>query len=41
MNRVSHKTADPAHQSDLPFWKRSHYLDRMTFRELVVAYFQH
>jgi sterol desaturase/sphingolipid hydroxylase (fatty acid hydroxylase superfamily) len=25
----------------LPFWKRSHYLDRMTLRELVVAYFQH
>lgn len=22
-------------------WKRSHYLDRMTFRELVVAYFQY
>ena len=22
-------------------WKRSHYLDRMTFRDLVVAYFQH
>lgn len=22
-------------------WKRSHYLDRMTLRELVVAYFQH
>ncbi|MEO6041919.1 MAG: sterol desaturase family protein [Croceibacterium sp.] len=28
-------------QSDLPFWKRSHYLDRMTFRQLVTAYFQH
>jgi len=23
------------------FWKRSHHLDRMTFRELVVAYFQY
>ena len=23
------------------FWTRSHHLDRMTFRELVVAYFQH
>lgn len=23
------------------FWNRSHYLDRMNFRELVVAYFQH
>jgi len=23
------------------FWNRAHYLDRMTFRELVVAYFQH
>lgn len=38
---VSHKHADAAGQADLPFWKRSHYLDRMTFRELVVAYFQH
>ena len=25
----------------LPFWKRSHYLDRMTLSELIVAYFQH
>jgi len=23
------------------FWGRSHYLDRMTFQQLVVAYFQH
>lgn len=23
------------------FWNRSHHLDRMTFRELVIAYFQH
>ena len=23
------------------FWKRSHHLDKMTFRELVVAYFQY
>jgi len=38
---VSHKVADPAREADLPFWKRSHYLDRMSFRELVVAYFQH
>lgn len=28
-------------ESRLPFWKRSHYLDRMTFGELVSAYFQH
>jgi sterol desaturase/sphingolipid hydroxylase (fatty acid hydroxylase superfamily) len=28
-------------QSKLPFWKRSHYLDRMTLGELVAAYFQH
>ena len=28
-------------QSQLPFWKRSHYLDRMNLRDLVVAYFQH
>ena len=27
--------------SELPFWKRSHYLDRMTLSELIVAYFQH
>ncbi len=25
----------------LPFWKRSHYLDRMTIRDLIFAYFQH
>ena len=25
----------------LPFWKRSHYLDRMTLSDLVSAYFQH
>ena len=34
-------TDSPADQSRLPFWKRSHYLDRMNLRELVVAYFQH
>ena len=28
-------------QSRLPFWKRSHYLDRMTLGDLVSAYFQH
>ncbi len=33
--------ADSADQSDLPFWKRSHYLDRMTLGQLIVAYFQH
>lgn len=38
---VSHKQADTAGDAALPFWKRSHYLDRMTLRELVVAYFQH
>jgi sterol desaturase/sphingolipid hydroxylase (fatty acid hydroxylase superfamily) len=26
---------------NLPFWKRSHYLDRMTLNQLIVAYFQH
>ena len=41
MNRVSQKVAIPADQADLPFWKRSHYLDRMSLRELVAAYFQH
>ena len=30
-----------ADDSHLPFWKRSHYLDRMTFSQLVTAYFQH
>ncbi len=30
-----------ADESDLPFWKRSHYLDRMTLRQLISAYFQH
>jgi sterol desaturase/sphingolipid hydroxylase (fatty acid hydroxylase superfamily) len=28
-------------QTQLPFWKRSHYLDRMSLGELVAAYFQH
>ena len=27
--------------AQLPFWKRSHYLDRMTLGQLVAAYFQH
>jgi sterol desaturase/sphingolipid hydroxylase (fatty acid hydroxylase superfamily) len=35
---VSQTTMD---QSQLPFWKRSHYLDRMTLSQLVTAYFQH
>ena len=30
-----------ADESQLPFWKRSHYLDRMTLGQLVAAYFQH
>ena len=30
-----------AGEARLPFWKRTHYLDRMTLRELVAAYFQH
>lgn len=28
-------------EAKLPFWKRSHYLDRMTLPDLVSAYFQH
>jgi sterol desaturase/sphingolipid hydroxylase (fatty acid hydroxylase superfamily) len=28
-------------ESGVPFWKRSHYLDRMSLRGLVGAYFQH
>ena len=32
---------ETASEADLPFWKRSHYLDRMTLRELWIAYFQH
>ena len=35
---VNHTIADDSH---LPFWKRSHYLDRMTLGQLVTAYFQH
>lgn len=35
---MSQTTIDDSH---LPFWKRSHYLDRMTLRQLVAAYFQH
>lgn len=35
---VSDTTMD---ESKLPFWKRSHYLDRMSFGQLVTAYFQH
>jgi sterol desaturase/sphingolipid hydroxylase (fatty acid hydroxylase superfamily) len=31
----------PVDNSKLPFWKRSHYLDRMSLGELVSAYFQH
>ena len=38
---MSQKVIQSADQSDLPFWKRSHYLDRMSLRELVAAYFQH
>ena len=30
-----------ADDSQLPFWKRAHYLDRMTLSQLVSAYFQH
>jgi sterol desaturase/sphingolipid hydroxylase (fatty acid hydroxylase superfamily) len=35
------QTAAKDPESALPFWKRSHYLDRMTLGELVRAYFQH
>ena len=31
----------PSNDSNLPFWKRSHYLDRMTLGQLITAYFQH
>jgi len=41
MTSVSHNATAKADQSDLPFWKRSHYLDRMDLRGLVHAYFQH
>ncbi|MDE2340317.1 MAG: sterol desaturase family protein [Alphaproteobacteria bacterium] len=27
--------------AETSIWKRSHYLDRMTLRDLVIAYFQH
>ncbi len=36
------KTADAAPaMPKASFWNRAHYLDRMTLRELVIAYFQH
>ncbi len=36
------KTADATSAlSKASFWNRSHYLDRMTLRDLIVAYFQH
>jgi sterol desaturase/sphingolipid hydroxylase (fatty acid hydroxylase superfamily) len=35
---VSHS---PTADERLPFWKRSHYLDRMTLGQLTAAYFQH
>ena len=38
---MSQTITQPGEDAKLPFWKRSHYLDRMGFRELVVAYFQH
>jgi len=41
MTSVSHNATAKTDQSDLPFWKRSHYLDRMDLRGLVHAYFQH
>lgn len=39
MKTVSQTNAQD--ESRLPFWKRSHYLDRMNFGQLVRAYFQH
>jgi sterol desaturase/sphingolipid hydroxylase (fatty acid hydroxylase superfamily) len=38
---VAQDTANTIDESKLPFWKRSHYLDRMDLRGLTVAYFQH
>ncbi|MET0180410.1 MAG: sterol desaturase family protein, partial [Novosphingobium sp.] len=38
---LTHSADDAAADAKLPFWKRSHYLDRMDIRQLVVAYFQH
>ena len=39
---MSQTTADSsADERKLPFWKRSHYLDRMGLGELIAAYFQH
>ncbi len=35
------KSANAADLTKASFWNRSHYLDRMTLRELVIAYFQH
>jgi sterol desaturase/sphingolipid hydroxylase (fatty acid hydroxylase superfamily) len=39
--QASAQAASHGDESKLPFWKRSHYLDRMTLRQLIFAYFQH
>ena len=39
--RIVAQQAGSPEEANLPFWKRSHYLDRMTFGQLVTAYFQH
>ena len=41
MAQTNSSQAQAANDSQLPFWKRSHYLDRMTLGTLISAYFQH
>ena len=39
-NAIAQDVSDRSEDA-LPFWKRSHYLDRMEMRDLIRAYFQH
>ncbi len=41
MSQTSASPSATPDESQLSFWKRSHFLDRMTLRQLVSAYFQH
>ena len=41
MSQTSASPSTTPDESQLSFWKRSHFLDRMTLRQLISAYFQH
>ncbi len=41
MKRLTDVSQTIPDQTQLSFWKRSHFLDRMTLGQLVAAYFQH